>query len=764
MTTAPKRDARAVLAIGGLLLVPLAALWLLLAPVRGPHHGGGQAPAPGEGQGAGTGGPGTPGGMGTSILPAAPSRTPSRVASGAPVQADWTLLALTFAPRNGLQTLPASLAADGRAPAAAARNPFLQVSAGAVGLWIGVRGGTGIKTLNIPQDGSRHTYPFGRFSLVSLPQPSSGVGGVVRTLLQWQETDAGSPPGRGSGRTGQTPSQGSRITSQTTSQGSQTTFQDGEVSSSEVPYRMSSSMTLATPGHPALLTVTLTPLPFSARFRITALPLSARGRPTGKAVHLLCQPVMATALFTQIPTGYSAATHQFRVSVTRAGGRKGNGASWLITDLPPAVEAGAGGAPAAASARVGPFTLRAVAAEAEDTSGEADPANVRPTRPSGPYSQNIDQHSWTGLPTIRYLLLARAAAPPPGQSWLFQLDRVTPQWGMPPPAPGPPGTTYAAGPLGLFPLSRGLFRPDPTEWVLQDGEVGAAWPGQQHWVTLAGTAIRQASRTETVTFHDAEVVWDAGFGGDRIVWHHPETETTPSGIAVTVLNGRVGKRDTTAPTSPGQFFGQPSGQEWWYDRGNAELLLAWRLPPGFLPGQHAALSIPRVALPPEGAAPPGGGRLRTGVLAASWDSTRPAPYIRAVSLPGAATDARPLARDGYDLLRLSVWAAQTPTRTPLLPLPPLLFSPPVYPPRHPFVPGHPFVPRRMPPPAPLPRYCWRDGPFVVKATPLPRHLAAITLHITIREEQERRPVRLVVPVSATLPPGGGRTAVPQGVL
>lgn len=32
--TAPKRDARALLATGGLLLIPLAALWLVLSPPR----------------------------------------------------------------------------------------------------------------------------------------------------------------------------------------------------------------------------------------------------------------------------------------------------------------------------------------------------------------------------------------------------------------------------------------------------------------------------------------------------------------------------------------------------------------------------------------------------------------------------------------------------------------------------------------------------------------------------------------------------------
>ncbi len=53
----------------------------------------------------------------------------------------------------------------------------------------------------------------------------------------------------------------------------------------------------------------------------------------------------------------------------------------------------------------------------------------------------------------------------------------------------------------------------------------------------------------------------------------------------------------------------------------------------------------------------------------------------------------------------------------------------------------------------LPRYMWRAGSDVLTATPLPRHLPALTFQITLREEQERRPFHLVVPVRAALPPG-----------
>ncbi len=692
--TTPKRDARALLATGGLLLIPLAALWLLVSPAR--HHDpGGPAPLrPDAAQNPRPGGMGTPADPGTPAKPTDPAKPgvpapPPRVAAGTPAQADWTLLAVTVVPRNGVPTPPAPLAPPVGVvePPGMARNPYLRGAPGAVGLWIGVRGGLGVKTLTIPVDGRRHAYPFGHFFVVSSPPPSSPPGRLAGAWTRWEGP------------------------------GGMSLFDMG----GQPPYEITVSAQPAAPGRTPAQTVTLMPSPISGRFRVTAQPLSAEGRPTGQVVGLLCQPVTATALFAQIPVGYSAATHQFRVTVARAGGKAGakNGsAAWQIADVPPAAQNGTDTLPPAVAARVGPFIFHAAAAEAEDTSGGVDSVNRHPNPNAGPNSLNMDGHLWTGVPTVRYLLTARAASPPAaGQSWLFQLDRVTPQWGAPPsllvsPANGPDQ------PLGLFPLPSPYGRPASQEWTLQDGEVGTAYPGQQRRVTLEGTAIRFAERTETVTFHDADVVWDAGFGGDRIVWHHPETQTTPSGIAVTVLNGRPGRRDTTdAP---------PGGQGWWYDRGNAELLLAWRLPPGVVSGPRAALNAPRVAQPPQGVAP----------LLASWDNTRSDPYGRTTAPPGGV-DSRPLTQAGFSLLRLSVWAAGMPKRTPL--------PPPQTPKRTP-LPGRPGAPPRFSNPEDLPPYSWRDGPFVLTAAPLPRHLPTLTLQIPLHEEQERRPVRLVVPV------------------
>ncbi len=597
---APKRNARTPLATGALLLVPLAALWIILSPMR--RHGsdgerasalGGVGTAGGAGTGTVGGAGSLPGGVkppGPGVSSVPPVSPPPRVAAGPPVQAEWTLLGVTLTPMNGIPTPPPPLAPPVGVleNPEVTRNPFLRSAPGATGLWIGVRDGVGIKTLTLAPDDHRHVYPLGRYSLVVIPTPGHPGG----TTSEWAGPDGPMPLGPGM----------------------------------QPPYTLTYGFQPPKPGRPSAQTATLTPAPFSDQFRITAQPLSAEGRPTGSPIHLLCQPVTANALFVQIPTGYDAVTRQFQVSVARVDAEaKSGGAAWRIADIPPAVATGAG-APAP-DARLGLFTLHADAVEAEDTSGSEDSTNLHSYWATRPYVFNEDGHLWTGAPTIRYLLTAHAASPPPpGQSWLLQVDRVTPQWALP-----PPPVQGASQTSNLIPLPPAYTRPDTHQWVIQDGQIGVAYPGQQQRVTITGTAIRSSVRTEMVTFHNAKVVWDAGFGGDRIVWQRPETETTPSGIAFSVLNGRFGKLDTTVPPSDSQF----NPQFWWYDRGNAELLLAWHLPPGMVSGQTAPLNAPRVALlPSQFYSPQADVPLEAGKIVATWDNFRPEPYMGAAAPPG----------------------------------------------------------------------------------------------------------------------------------
>ena len=591
--SAPRRDARARLATGGLLLIPLAALWLLASP-RLTRHGGPSLPAD------------TSGMQGGSPLPAA------RLAAGAKAQGEWTLLAVTrvgAGSGGAVESLPPAIAPPAGAPAA-----IPAVRGGGLGVWLSARGGIGCRTLTIPEDGRSHAYSFGPVSLVAEP-------GVYGLTLRWERP----------GQVG--------------------------VFHGPAPYSLiyapgSSPFSSSSSERPDAWSVLLVPPLFSEQFRVTAQPLSADGRPAGGMVHLRCQPVTASALFVPIPAGYSRATRQFQVTVARAGAQAAPGAgSWRLADLPPSMLNGPDAQPTAPTAPAGPFLLRAEAAVAAD-------------------AKNADRYGETGVPTICYRLSARRVSPVPlGQAWALQLDRVTPQWSAPPPLPFnihlPPDL-----PLDFLPLAA----PDAQERALRDGTVGAAYPGQQHWIKIDGAALRAATHLETLTFHDADVVRDASFGGDRLVWQHPETETTSSGIAVTVLNGQPGKPGPVPQTR----------QTWWYDHGNAELLLAWRLPPDIEPWENRPFSLPRVAGPLHGAGP-----FRT-----MPDTLRLTPFVGAVGPPGAK-DARPLLRAGCSFLRLSV-----------------------------SMPG----------------------------MPLPRHLKTLTLQLTLREEQERRAVHLVVPVRPGSPP------------
>ena len=261
-----------------------------------------------------------------------------------------------------------------------------------------------------------------------------------------------------------------------------------------------------------------------------------------------------------------------------------------------------------------------------------------------------------------------------------------------------------------------LCRQLSPQGPVQDAEIGIAYPGQQHWLKFDGLALRSSLHTETVTFHNADVVHEAAFGGDRVVWRQPEAQTTPSGITFLVLNGQPGGRGTGAYPPPVS----PSGNNslWWYDRGNAELLLAYRLPPGMKTGNEAKPNSPRVAEFPFGVTP----------LAASVDTLRPAPFALKVGVPGAV-NARALQQAGYSFLRVSTWLSGPVKRTPK----PLVLRPG----------GKPEV---------LSPYSWREGPEIVTAQPLPRHLKTLSLQITVREQQEQRPFHLIVPVRASPPP------------
>lgn len=367
----------------------------------------------------------------------------------------------------------------------------------------------------------------------------------------------------------------------------------------------------------------------------------------------------------------------------------------------PPMRNGPDDAPPVVTAGFGPLTVRAAAAEAPDYSGYpgdrgAPPPRITPDGWALTGPNNLDSHRWTGAPALRFLLAARNVSRDSlRQDWVVEVDRVSPQWGGPLTVRA---GTAAARPLDVFPVYNPQNLPAGSAWVAHDFQVADAAPERQRWVEISGTAIRSAWHAETVTFHDAEVVRDAAFGGDRLVWDHPETETTASGISVSVLNGRPGVPDLGA--------GQPYDPVWDFAHGSAEMLLAWRLPPGVVSEEHAGFEAPRVANAPKA----------EGAFGSEWDCPRPwRPLLRdALAAPGGQ-DMGALERAGYAPLRFSLRSN-------------------VWPP--------------WPPPGPL-----HDGFFQFKPVPLPAHLKTITLRVFLREEQERHPFRLCVPVRAAFPPG-----------
>jgi hypothetical protein len=259
-------------------------------------------------------------------------------------------------------------------------------------------------------------------------------------------------------------------------------------------------------------------------------------------------------------------------------------------------------------------------------------------------------------------------------------------------------------PFAVFPVYNPQNRgPHAGEWDQHDWQVGVAYPGQQRWVRVDGEFVRFAYRTEKVTFHDADVVQDSASGVNRLVWRTPETQTTPSGISVTVLNRRSGARVAKGD------------QNWRFEGGNVPLLLAWHLPAGCVATEHAPLDASLEAEPPRIAGTP----------PSAWNDAIPAPDWAALAVPGQA-DARALVRGGYVPLCLTASAASTP---------------------------------------PVPEDEGGGASFVPPPSS-PHSLKSVTLTIMVREQQEAHPFHLLLPVEAKFPSGwdpdlaDGRSSAP----
>jgi hypothetical protein len=588
---------------------------------------------------------------------ATPQLPPAVLASGAPTQGPFTLVDITRSAQKGSITTPPSLIP----PHSLALVPVM-VGGGGTGLWIRVQGGIGYQTLTVPLDGRRHAFPFGRKTFVVNGTPASYT-------YSW--TGSGSA---------------------------------SNLSDAEQPYEAWSSAATGS-GGPGQAHMTLVPRQLSRQFRVTAQPLSATGTPLSRPVDLVCQAATPTVLFAQVPTGYNTATRQMQVTVARVGAA--GSASWRLTNLPASAPGAKGSLPITVTAGYGPLVLHAAAAESKDLSGDPDFLNRHPARPAGGgwfFGQplNADGHGWTGVPTVRLMLRARNTSSDfSHQNWMVRLNAMTPQWQTSPAMP----TSRTITPLDVFPVYNPQNRGSLAgEWDQHDWQVGVAYPGQQHWVRVDGEFVRFAYRTEKVTFHDAEVVQDGSSGVNRLVWRTPETQTTPSGISITVLNRR---------TMAGEAKGD---QNWRFEGGNVPLLLAWHLPAGCMPARQAPLDavleaeLPRVA----------------GAPVSGPDDMTPAPDWASLAIPGQA-NARALTLGGYEPICLAANAA---------------------------------------PPAPAPEDEGGGASFVPPPSP-PRSLKTVTLTIVVREQKEVHPFHLLLPVEASFPSGwdpdtaDGRSSAPQ---
>ncbi len=603
---------------------------------------------------------GVPNAAGHHVLAQTPVHPSARPPNRQPMQGPFSLIAVTpLSQRFGFLTPPPEVVAPQASDLPGTNQPVMALSEG-TGLWINVLGGVGYRVLTFPVDHQRHTNPIGQATLVADETLPAGYS------VGWAGADGYSSLPKG-----------------------------------QRPYEVIDTRTAASPHGSQQLAVTLMPSRLTLPFAVTAQPLSVEGRPLGRPLPLVCQIVNRTTVFVQIPVGYNAATRQFQVTVTRRNAI-GGGASWRIAAIPPSVRNGGNAQPPVVTAQAGPITIHAAAAEAEDFSGNPDFWNRHPERDAKDgwtYDEpsNADGHGWTGIPSIRFLLSAHNASHNfYQQDWMVRINRVTPQWSSSLPLP----KLSTLMPMQVFPVYNPQNLPPNESWVTHDWQIGAAYPGQQHWVEIKGDMIRARHRAETLTFHDADVVHDAGFGGDRIVWQHPETETTPSGISVSVLNARPGVRDQ----SPAPVYA-PS---WRFDSGSAELLLAWHLPPRVQSQEHAPLDADVEAAPPNA----------SGLLKSEWDSSHPLLNTAALVLPRGSNvggvSAATLLKNSSSQFRLIVSST----------------VPPDY--------SH------------LPR---REGLFQVPPTPLPRHLKTVTFQVWLKESIEVHPFRLLVPVHASFPPG-----------
>lgn len=279
-----------------------------------------------------------------------------------------------------------------------------------------------------------------------------------------------------------------------------------------------------------------------------------------------------------VPGGYAPSLKAIDVSV---GDGQGHNARWRITHLPASFHAITGAPAPRPVFRGGGVTL-----------------SVRAWRDSGGmmFSNPSDAARQR---SVRYRVQAQV---PPGTGWTLRIRRQQLEWeALPPSAPPPMGSVppqYAARVTAMRRMSAVFTAgfgtdapPVPPGYAgrggMAQGSIQAPYAGADRFLRLQGELVRTAAAQESVTFHNLAVHArkpnvSAYYGSHYtpppfyVVDAAPQTQTTPSGISISLL---------PLPNSPqnGFGFGGPEG---------VRLFLKFApAPPGPLP-----VSLPRSPL------------------------------------------------------------------------------------------------------------------------------------------------------------------------
>ena len=614
----------------------------------------------------------------------------AQVVSGVPTQGPFTLEVVTRPPIP--MTPPAGIAAQLGA------SDLVQAMGDGIGVWIKVVGGIGMQTISVPAGSGQTTFPIGGGRLVitnTAPPPPPPPTPTLLERIAHLITPQGPRPSTSGGFSG---------TIQWYGPGGVTPLPNGER-----PYEAMWDTT-ATWGKSTAAQFVLVPRHLDQQFAVTAQALTGQGTPLGGPVTLLCQPVNADTFFVFLPSGYSPQTAQFALTVAR-NGVQAAAAHWRLSSLPRPLPGVPGTASVCTQQQAGPLTVEAAAAESPDLGGQPPWWDSHLDRQAGYWTlsppQNVDDHQWTGVPTIRCVLRAQGARA--GEDWVVNVTDAVPEWR---PAPLPQMARVSPAPGG--PPVRALFgvappypgRPAP-KWSQCDLVCGAAYPGQQRRLRVEAEAVRYAYQWETLAFKNASLQRDPASGHWEVCWQKAQTLTTPSGISVVVLNRRPG--DTPRAT-PGPVWNMQTAAELW---------LAWRVPPGAATPGTAGASVqefpPGVPPPLSTISPPFSERSPT--WNDVWLPGTPPPVAvpdsrgRVHAPPLSTTPLAALSHGGYQVVHL--WVDD----------PRVLASPAL------------GLPGGTPPP------------------PLPARLATLPVVVGKRGIVERHPIHLIVPIQAHFPTG-----------